>query len=67
MNPSQFVTAKEIAPIVELTDRSIRQPHVQRRLGIHDCRDGGCNKPIRFRRQEVRQRLSSRGYNTTGL
>ena len=64
---SQFITAKELSGLVEMNERHIRRPQIQRRLGISTCRDTTCHKPIRWHRAEVRQRLSHRGYNTSAI
>jgi hypothetical protein len=59
---SQFVTAKEIGSVIEMSDRHVRRPAIQRRFGISDFRDRSCRKPIRWNRIAVRARLSSQGY-----
>lgn len=62
MPQSQFVTAKELSTVVEMTERHVRRPGVQRRLGIAAFRDRYCHKPIRWHREPVRTHLCARGY-----
>ena len=61
---SQFVTAKEISSVVEMTERNVRYPRVQQRLGIAGFRDRLCQKPIRWHRAPVRQHLCAQGYSS---
>lgn len=63
---SRYLTAKEVAGIVERTSRHVRDSDYQRRLGLDQCRDQS-SKHIRFRRREAMQALREHGIETDGL
>ena len=59
---SQFYTAKELSDIVELNERHVRRSDTQRRLGIDQCRDTTCSRPIRWHRRAANQALRQRNF-----
>jgi hypothetical protein len=64
MSKSKFITAKELASELEMNERTFRLPETQRRLGLDDCRDQTCKKPIRWRKDEARAALAARGHHS---
>jgi hypothetical protein len=57
---SQYTTRKEIAAVNELSEKTIRRR--ERLLGLHECRDRACERPVRYDRTKAGQALTSRGY-----
>ncbi len=64
---SRFVTSKDLAAELELNERTIRQPRKQHALGIDECIDRTCEKPIRFRMEQARQALKKIGHEVTSF
>lgn len=57
---SKFITAKEIAPIVEHAPRHVRRESFQKKYGLVEFRDR-CEKPIRWLRRPALDRLRACG------
>ena len=58
---SRYVTAKEIAAELEVTDRHVRAKRND--WGLDACEDRSCARPLRFRRDEAREKLIAKGFD----
>lgn len=61
MRKSRFVTIKEIAAANELSSVTVWRR--LQRIGLNECRDRTCLKPIRFHRESACERLKKHGYS----
>lgn len=57
---SQFITAKELAPLLEMKPPKLML--VEANLGLVKCRDQNYGKPVRWFRDKVRRTLRKAGY-----
>lgn len=59
--PRRTITRKEIAAANDLSDDTISRR--EKLLGLDECRDNTCARPIRYKRAEATRRLRAQGYN----
>lgn len=57
---SKFITAKELAPILECTERAVRMESMQTRYNFRQFRDK-FQKPLRWFRKETIDNLRAQG------
>ncbi len=60
MKPSQFITAKELAPHLEMNHFKVLRLEVK--LGLKECRDPNFEKPVRWFRNKALLALLKAGY-----
>jgi len=60
MKPSQFITAKELAPHLEM--KAPKLLSIEKKLGLFECRDPHYQMPIRWFRSKALIALREAGY-----
>lgn len=57
---SRYTTRKEIAAANEVSEKTIRRREGS--LGLRECRDTACTKPVRYDREKAAAALRKNGY-----
>ena len=55
-------TRKEIAAANEISDRTMRRR--EKSLGLSDCRDASCQRPVRYHASKASERLKRNGWQS---
>lgn len=56
------ITRKEIASANDVSERTVRRR--ESRLGLNDCKDKACHRPIRYHADKAAERLKRNGWNS---
>jgi len=55
-------TRKEIANANDISERTLRRR--EQSLGLNDCRDAACNKPVRYHASPASEKLKRNGWRS---